>query len=106
MAFTMVPPLPSSADLPLIRRAAARDRHRCGDESRTRNEALPCNDNSGNSAAGIQGNVVSFSTIFLGVIPFALTDIARPVVLIGFPRIALWLPGRTRGLLPAARTPT
>jgi TRAP-type C4-dicarboxylate transport system permease large subunit len=37
---------------------------------------------------------VSFSTIFLGVIPFVLTDITRLVVLILFPAIALWLPGR------------
>jgi tripartite ATP-independent transporter DctM subunit len=37
---------------------------------------------------------VSFSTIFLGVIPFVLTDIIRLVVLIVFPAIALWLPGR------------
>jgi C4-dicarboxylate transporter DctM subunit len=37
---------------------------------------------------------VSFSTIFLGVIPFVLTDITRLVVLIVFPAIALWLPGR------------
>jgi C4-dicarboxylate transporter, DctM subunit len=37
---------------------------------------------------------VSFSTIFLGVVPFVLTDIARLVVLIAFPAIALWLPGR------------
>jgi tripartite ATP-independent transporter DctM subunit len=37
---------------------------------------------------------VSFATIFLGVIPFVLTDIARLVVLIAFPIIALWLPAR------------
>jgi C4-dicarboxylate transporter DctM subunit len=37
---------------------------------------------------------VSFSTIFLGVIPFVLTDITRLVVLIVFPAIALWLPSR------------
>jgi C4-dicarboxylate transporter DctM subunit len=37
---------------------------------------------------------VSFSTIFLGVIPFVLTDVIRLVVLIVFPAIALWLPGR------------
>jgi C4-dicarboxylate transporter, DctM subunit len=37
---------------------------------------------------------VSFSTIFLGVIPFVLTDIVRLVILIVFPAIALWLPGR------------
>jgi TRAP-type C4-dicarboxylate transport system permease large subunit len=37
---------------------------------------------------------VSFTTIFLGVIPFGLTDIARLVVLIAFPAIATCLPGR------------
>ena len=37
---------------------------------------------------------VSFTTIFKGVIPFVLTDILRLVILIAFPMIALWLPGR------------
>jgi tripartite ATP-independent transporter DctM subunit len=37
---------------------------------------------------------VSFTTIFKGVIPFVITDIIRLVVLIAFPIIALWLPGR------------
>ena len=37
---------------------------------------------------------VSFTTIFKGVIPFVLTDIVRLVILIAFPIIALWLPGR------------
>ena len=37
---------------------------------------------------------VSFTTIFRGVIPFVLTDITRLVVLIAFPAIATWLPGR------------
>lgn len=37
---------------------------------------------------------VSFSTIFLGVLPFVLTDIVRLVVLIAFPVIATWLPGK------------
>ena len=37
---------------------------------------------------------VSFTTIFKGVVPFVLTDIARLVILIAFPIIALWLPGR------------
>jgi C4-dicarboxylate transporter DctM subunit len=37
---------------------------------------------------------VSFMTIFKGVIPFVLTDILRLVILIAFPMIALWLPGR------------
>jgi C4-dicarboxylate transporter DctM subunit len=37
---------------------------------------------------------VSFSTIFYGVLPFVLTDICRLAILIAFPAIALWLPGR------------
>jgi len=37
---------------------------------------------------------VSFMTIFKGVIPFVLTDILRLIILITFPAIALWLPGR------------
>jgi TRAP-type C4-dicarboxylate transport system permease large subunit len=37
---------------------------------------------------------VSFATIFLGVLPFVATDIIRLVVLILFPAIATWLPGR------------
>ncbi len=37
---------------------------------------------------------VSFTTIFKGVIPFVLTDILRLLILIAFPAIALWLPGR------------
>ena len=37
---------------------------------------------------------VSFMTIFRGVIPFVLTDLLRLVILIAFPMIALWLPGR------------
>jgi tripartite ATP-independent transporter DctM subunit len=37
---------------------------------------------------------VSFTTIFKGVIPFVVTDIVRLVILIAFPIIALWLPGR------------
>jgi tripartite ATP-independent transporter DctM subunit len=37
---------------------------------------------------------VTFTTIFTGVIPFVLTDILRLVILISFPIIALWLPGR------------
>lgn len=37
---------------------------------------------------------VSFTTIFKGVIPFVLTDILRLIILIAFPAIALWLPGR------------
>jgi C4-dicarboxylate transporter, DctM subunit len=37
---------------------------------------------------------VSFTTIFKGVLPFIVTDIARLVILIAFPIIALWLPTR------------
>jgi len=35
---------------------------------------------------------VSFSTIFVGVLPFILTDLIRLVILIAFPILALWLP--------------
>jgi len=37
---------------------------------------------------------VSFTTIFKGVLPFVATDIVRLVILIAFPAIALWLPGK------------
>ncbi|MBC7436914.1 MAG: TRAP transporter permease [Bdellovibrionales bacterium] len=37
---------------------------------------------------------VSFTTIFKGVLPFIATDILRLIILIAFPIIALWLPGR------------
>jgi C4-dicarboxylate transporter DctM subunit len=37
---------------------------------------------------------LSFSTIFKGVLPFVLTDIVRLAILIAFPVIALYLPGR------------
>jgi len=37
---------------------------------------------------------VSFSTIFVGVIPFILTDMTRLAILVAFPVIALWLPSR------------
>lgn len=37
---------------------------------------------------------VSFTTIFRGVLPFVGTDLLRLVILIAFPAIALWLPGR------------
>ena len=37
---------------------------------------------------------VSFTTIFVGVLPFILTDLIRLVILIAFPIIALWLPSR------------
>ena len=37
---------------------------------------------------------VSFTTIFKGVLPFVATDLLRLLILIAFPIIALWLPGR------------
>jgi tripartite ATP-independent transporter DctM subunit len=37
---------------------------------------------------------VTFTTIFKGVLPFVATDILRLLILIAFPAIALWLPGR------------
>ena len=37
---------------------------------------------------------VSFSTIFMGVLPFVATDLIRLAILILFPAIALWLPSR------------
>ncbi|HCY16947.1 MAG: C4-dicarboxylate ABC transporter permease [Curvibacter sp. GWA2_64_110] len=37
---------------------------------------------------------VSFTTIFRGVLPFVGTDLLRLLILIAFPAIALWLPGR------------
>ena len=37
---------------------------------------------------------VSFSTIFRGVSPFVFTDILRLAILILFPMLALWLPGK------------
>jgi tripartite ATP-independent transporter DctM subunit len=37
---------------------------------------------------------VNFSTIFAGVIPFVIADLIRLVILISFPILALWLPGR------------
>jgi len=37
---------------------------------------------------------LSFTTIFQGVLPFVATDLLRLVILIAFPMIALWLPGR------------
>jgi C4-dicarboxylate transporter, DctM subunit len=37
---------------------------------------------------------VTFTTIFRGVLPFVATDIFRLIILILFPIIALWLPGK------------
>ena len=40
---------------------------------------------------------VNMSTIFVGVLPFVLTDIIRLVILVAFPAIATWLPLRMIG---------
>jgi C4-dicarboxylate transporter, DctM subunit len=37
---------------------------------------------------------VSFSTIFKGVIPFIVTDLIRLGILVAFPVLVLWLPGK------------
>ena len=37
---------------------------------------------------------VSLSTIFLGVLPFVLTDIVRLAILIAFPILSIWLPSQ------------
>src|SRR2546430_2253465 len=37
---------------------------------------------------------VNISTIFYGVLPFIVTDLLRLVILIAFPVLATWLPGR------------
>ena len=40
---------------------------------------------------------VNMSTIFVGVLPFVVTDIIRLVILIAFPALATWLPQRMVG---------
>jgi C4-dicarboxylate transporter DctM subunit len=40
---------------------------------------------------------VNMSTIFVGVLPFVVTDIIRLVILILFPLLATWLPQRMIG---------
>src|ERR1700723_1404755 len=40
---------------------------------------------------------VNMSTIFVGVLPFVVTDIIRLVILVAFPAIATWLPTRMIG---------
>ena len=40
---------------------------------------------------------VNMSTIFVGVLPFVVTDIIRLVILVAFPAIATWLPQRMIG---------
>ena len=42
-------------------------------------------------------NDVNMSTIFIGVLPFVVTDIVRLVILVAFPAIATWLPLRMIG---------
>jgi C4-dicarboxylate transporter, DctM subunit len=40
---------------------------------------------------------VNMSTIFVGVLPFVVTDLIRLVILILFPLLATWLPQRMIG---------
>jgi TRAP-type C4-dicarboxylate transport system permease large subunit len=40
---------------------------------------------------------VNMSTIFVGVLPFVITDLVRLVILILFPLLATWLPQRMIG---------
>jgi C4-dicarboxylate transporter, DctM subunit len=40
---------------------------------------------------------VDMSTIFIGVLPFVITDLIRLVILILFPLLATWLPQRMIG---------
>ena len=40
---------------------------------------------------------VNMSTIFVGVLPFVITDLIRLVILILFPLLATWLPQRMIG---------
>jgi C4-dicarboxylate transporter, DctM subunit len=40
---------------------------------------------------------VNMSTIFVGVLPFVVTDIIRLIILILFPLLATWLPQRMIG---------
>jgi TRAP-type C4-dicarboxylate transport system permease large subunit len=40
---------------------------------------------------------VKMSTIFVGVLPFVVTDLVRLAILIAFPIIATWLPQRMIG---------
>ena len=35
---------------------------------------------------------VSMSTIFLGVLPFVVTDLIRLAILVAVPKLATWLP--------------
>jgi TRAP-type C4-dicarboxylate transport system permease large subunit len=40
---------------------------------------------------------VNMSTIFVGVLPFVVTDLIRLVILVLFPLLATWLPQRMIG---------
>jgi C4-dicarboxylate transporter DctM subunit len=40
---------------------------------------------------------VDMSTIFIGVLPFVITDLIRLVILVVFPLLATWLPQRMIG---------
>jgi TRAP-type C4-dicarboxylate transport system permease large subunit len=40
---------------------------------------------------------VNMSTVFIGVLPFVVTDLIRLVLLITFPLLAIWLPQRMMG---------
>jgi C4-dicarboxylate transporter DctM subunit len=40
---------------------------------------------------------VNMSTIFVGVLPFVVTDLIRLIILILFPLLATWLPTRMIG---------
>jgi C4-dicarboxylate transporter, DctM subunit len=40
---------------------------------------------------------VNMSTIFVGVLPFVVTDLVRLAILILFPLLATWLPQRMIG---------
>jgi TRAP-type C4-dicarboxylate transport system permease large subunit len=40
---------------------------------------------------------VNMSTIFVGVLPFVITDLVRLVILVLFPLLATWLPHRMIG---------
>jgi TRAP-type C4-dicarboxylate transport system permease large subunit len=40
---------------------------------------------------------VNMSTIFIGVLPFVITDLIRLVILVLFPLLATWLPHRMIG---------
>ena len=40
---------------------------------------------------------VNMSTIFVGVLPFVVTDLIRLAILVLFPLLATWLPQRMLG---------